>query len=187
MALIRASLLAPMAGTPKYLDPLDGQRSSHCQNPSLLQEPLWHATNVVWFDRDRPCIIMPPNPIVPSGRICSVNGVGVTLDLYNALLNSTVQCNGVMIYPGSTEQKPLYCEESITPWRKYYTQTRVLLVRERNDTSTLIVNQTWQCDQDGQDRPWVTYLATYLLIPLTQTLYFGFQLTFFLFTLKEPK
>lgn len=154
MAFVRATLVTPIAGTPRYLDPLPGQLASDCQDPQ--KQRLWQVKNVVWFDRDRPCIYLPPDaPFF--GAICYVNGVGVQLDLYNAMLNTTVRCNGAMIPAGSapgTKEHPVYCEEVSTPSRKYYTQTRVLLLRD-NTTSTLQVNQTWQCDQDGQDRPYV--------------------------------
>ncbi|KAM7191510.1 hypothetical protein V8F33_008861 [Rhypophila sp. PSN 637] len=167
LTLIRASLVSPMAGTPRYLDPVAGKSAPNCRSPPL---GTWEVSKVQWYDRQRFCANLPgPSPIS-----CIPNGVGLGLELFNRVLNTTTGCYGMMSYQlvPNSEMHPISCEGILTG-REYYTETNVILLRTGNDslsTGTVQVNQTWHCDDDGPDRPSkVTARSASISIPLACT------------------
>ncbi|KAK4163943.1 hypothetical protein QBC43DRAFT_335063 [Cladorrhinum sp. PSN259] len=153
LTLIRTSLLSPMAGTPRWLEPLTSQTVPICR-PPLGATDLWEVKNVRWFDRDRPCFALGG----PGPAVCPTNGVGLDLEVYNSLLNTTTRCSGVMQYSWTpdAEMRTISCEPVIVTTRKYLPQTTIILLQEGNLNNSLAkvqVNQTWQCDDEGPDMP----------------------------------
>ncbi|KAK4209218.1 hypothetical protein QBC37DRAFT_378273 [Rhypophila decipiens] len=167
LSLVRASLVSPMAGTPRYLDPVAGKSARNCRSPPL---GTWEVSKVKWYDRQRFCL----NLAGPSPISCIPNGVGLELELFNRVLNTTTGCYGMMSYQlvPNSEMKPIHCEGNIAG-REYYSGTDVILLRTGNDSlsmGTVQVNQTWHCDDDGPDRPSkVTARSASISIPLVCT------------------
>ncbi|KAK3313639.1 hypothetical protein B0H66DRAFT_629610 [Apodospora peruviana] len=153
-SLIRGTLVAPVAGTPRYQWSLLGQGMENCQTPP--QAGMWEVKRINWWDRDYPCLSFGG----PGPGGCSVirpNGVGVELQLGNTALNYTVGCKGNV---------PLVCEGWVLPDRNYLYRTNVYLHR---DTSRLEINQTWYCDQDGADKPLEVTARGFTSVPLACT------------------
>lgn len=151
LSLLKASLLSPMAGTPRWLEPITGQTVPQCR-PSPSGAGLWEVSNVKWIDRDRPCF----NFGGPAPPVCAPNGMGLDVEVYNRVLNMTTRCSGMMRYqyPPDATMNAVHCEPVVVKARRYTTQTSVILLREGDGSlATVQVNQTWHCDDEGPDRP----------------------------------
>ncbi|KAM7220116.1 hypothetical protein V8F06_004444 [Rhypophila decipiens] len=171
-SLIRGSLLAPLTGTPQYLDPLPGQGLTKCKPE--YSDRIWHTRNLRYLERDRPCFdLCEPSP----GGVFPPNGGGVEFDLYNYILNQTVHCSGVLFtsYPANISQPAtrIECESpAVRSIRKYSTHTFVSfggVFIFGTDYGMLTVNQTWQCDENGPDKPTQVNVQSVAQIFLTCT------------------
>ncbi|KAM7206121.1 hypothetical protein V8F20_002903 [Naviculisporaceae sp. PSN 640] len=153
LSLIKASLISPMAGTPRWLEPLSGQRVAKCRPPAE-GTGLWEVRNVKWFDRDRPCVAaLVPGP---APAYCPPNGVGLEAQVSNRVLNMTTSCTGMMrnSYSSDGTMYAIDCEPLVAKPRRYTTRTSAIVLREGDGSlATVQVNQTWQCDDEGADRP----------------------------------